>query len=118
MLLNLVVLRTRQPGCLVEELAADLELADVVQETGRAHVFNPIGAELEVHRNSGRVLGDPVGMMFRVLVFGNEVPQDQQYAVIRLAQLAQLVVLVLVERAHEIGGHNEAAAPGHEVEPY
>ena len=41
---------------------------------------------------------NPVGVVLRVLVLGDELPQDHQHAVIGLPQFAQLDFVFLVER--------------------
>ena len=79
-----------QPGRFVQHLAADVQLPDVVQEGRRADVFDPLGAEVERLRDSRRIDRDAIRMVLRVLVLRDEVPQDQQDAVVGLAQLAHL----------------------------
>jgi hypothetical protein len=56
-------------------------------------------------------------MVLGVGVLRDEVPQDHQHAVVRLAQLADLRGAVLVERAHRISGDDQNAAPHRDVQP-
>ena len=115
--LHLGVLGRRELGSLVEQLAADVELADVVKQARRAHVLDAFGVEAEVGGDARRIHRHPVRVVLGVLVFRDEVAQEPQDTVVGLTQLAELMVLVLVHRAHQITGHDEHAAPRREVEP-
>ena len=116
-LLHLLVLRLGQPRRLVEQIAADVELADVVEQRGGACVFDPIEGQVEAGRNLRRVDRDAVAVVLGVLVLRDEVAEDHQNAVIGVAQLGKLCGLVLVKRAHGVAGDDEHASPDRDVEP-
>ena len=75
---------------------------------GRAHVLDAVGradrARAAMRRGIDR---HAIAVVLGVGVLRDEVAQDHQHAVVGLAQLADLRVLALVERAHQVAGDDE-----------
>ena len=116
-LLHLLVFLFGQPRGLVEEFAAHIELADIMQQRRGAHVLDPLVRQIEAHRNRRGVHRHAIRVVLRVRVLRDEVAEDEQNAMIGLAELVDLRGLVFVERAHRVAGHDQDAAPDSDVEP-
>ena len=65
---------------LVQNLPADVELANIVQQRRSPDVLDPSLIQAHVSGHSCCIDRDPPGMVFRVRVLGNEMAQDHEYA--------------------------------------
>ena len=110
--LHLGELRLGQARRLVENVAANVQLADVVKQRRGPHVFDTVVVEPHPNRNLGGVDGHAPRVVLCVLVLRYEVAKDQQDAVVGVSQFADLLLLVIVERPHEIGGDHQRPTPG------
>src|SRR6185437_5205085 len=115
--LHLLEFRFCKACSLVKKIATDVELADIVQQRGGAHVLNLLMSHAIAEGDAAGIHRDAIRVVLRVLVLGNELLQDQQHAVISLAQLADLRLLLVIERAHQIRGNDQRPAPDHNLKP-
>ena len=84
---------------------------------GRPHVLDARRRQRQVRRDARGVDGHAIRVMLGVFVLRDEVPQQHQHAVVGFAQLVELRGRVLVQRAHQVAGDDQDAAPGRQVEP-
>ena len=109
--LDLFHLIVGQPRGLIEDFAADFQLADVVQEGGGAHVFHLVVSHAQFEGDLCGVNGDAVGVILRELIVRNHLTQDLQYAEIGLAQLAHALFAMFVQRTHGVSEDHEKPGP-------
>ena len=117
MLAHLLVLRRGQLCRFVEDLAADVQFADIVQQGGGAHVFDAFVVESHLRGDARGVDRDAIGVVLGIGIFGDEVPQNHQHAVIGVAQFADSCRVAVIQGAHGEGGKNQRPAPYLDVEP-
>jgi hypothetical protein len=81
-----------QPSNLVEEIAADVEFADIVQQGRNAYVLHALFRKTHVARNLCRIHRNAIGMVLRVLIVRNVLAQDLEHAIVGLTQIAQALL--------------------------
>ena len=110
-LLHLIVFVARQARRLVEQLAADVQLPDVVEQRRGANVLHPLRRQPHRRRDRRGVDRHAIRVVLGVGVLRDEVAEDEQHAVIGLAQFIDLRGLVVVQRAHGISRDDESRRP-------
>src|SRR5262249_43520763 len=116
MLLHRLKLIGGQASGFVQDGPADAQLSDVMEHRGGANIFNPVRVEPHKTGDLRRVDRDAIRVMFSVWVFGDQMAQDQEDAVIGFAQLTNARLFVLVQRAHQIADDELAARPDGQIE--
>ena len=93
-----------QSRSLIENFAACLQFADIVQQRRGAHVFDAILGHAHLSRNLRGVERNTVRMVLRKFVVGDEVVQNLQHAIIRFPKFAQPSLSMFVECSRSVCG--------------
>src|SRR5438128_340189 len=118
MLLHGAVLVGGEASGFVKNLAADVQLTEIVEQGSGADLFDSFYRQAHFRGDRAGVYRDAVGMVLGVFILGNEMAENHEDAVIGVTQFRKTAGFVLVQRAHGVGVDEQDSTPGGDVEPF